>query len=223
MRFDDRLLTVLNQPAGDRHDAAVRWRQLVDLVARAGPNSASPVVAEALGIDPQRIPQGRGELARRGRSRGRRFAVAAGPARMLRGRPAGGFGPGARRGQPRCRAVAQPARRRRRRDAPVRRDPSSRARRPRTPTRPPRRWSSAPSPNRMSSIGPRGPRRPRRPPAPARRSAMLSRGSNAAAAAASNWPGRAPLLPRLERRRCSAGNAGHRATSPGSTVRRAAP
>lgn len=48
MRFDDRLLTVLNQPAGDRHDTAVRWRQLVDLVARAGPNGASPVVAEAL-------------------------------------------------------------------------------------------------------------------------------------------------------------------------------
>ena len=48
MRFDDRLLTVLNQPAQDRHDAAVRWRQLVDLVARAGSNSASPVVAEAL-------------------------------------------------------------------------------------------------------------------------------------------------------------------------------
>ena len=48
MRFDDRLLTVLNQPADDRHDAAVRWRQLVDLVARAGSSSASPVVAEAL-------------------------------------------------------------------------------------------------------------------------------------------------------------------------------
>jgi signal transduction histidine kinase len=48
LRFDDRLLTVLNQPATDRHDAAVRWRQLVDLVARAGPNSASPVVAQAL-------------------------------------------------------------------------------------------------------------------------------------------------------------------------------
>ena len=48
MRFDDRLLTVLNQPAGDRHDTAVRWRQLVDLVARAGPNSASPIVAQAL-------------------------------------------------------------------------------------------------------------------------------------------------------------------------------
>ena len=48
MRFDDRLLTVLNQPAGDRHDTAVRWRQLVDLVARAGQGSASPVVAQAL-------------------------------------------------------------------------------------------------------------------------------------------------------------------------------
>lgn len=48
MRFDDRLLTVLNQPAGDSHDVAVRWRQLVDLVARAGPNSASPVVTQAL-------------------------------------------------------------------------------------------------------------------------------------------------------------------------------
>ncbi len=48
VRFDDRLLTVLNQPASDRHDTAVRWRQLVDLVARAGPNSASPIVAEAL-------------------------------------------------------------------------------------------------------------------------------------------------------------------------------
>ena len=48
MRFDDRLLTVLNQPAGDRHDVAVRWRQLVDLVARAGTNAASPTVVEAL-------------------------------------------------------------------------------------------------------------------------------------------------------------------------------
>ena len=48
MRFDDRLLTVLNQPASDRHDTAVRWRQLVDLVARAGPNSTSPIVSEAL-------------------------------------------------------------------------------------------------------------------------------------------------------------------------------
>jgi hypothetical protein len=48
VRFDDRLFTVLNQPATDRHDAAVRWRQLVDLVARAGSNSSSPAVSEAL-------------------------------------------------------------------------------------------------------------------------------------------------------------------------------
>lgn len=48
MRFDDRLLTVLNQPAGDRHDVAVRWRQLVDLVARAGPNAGSGTVTAAL-------------------------------------------------------------------------------------------------------------------------------------------------------------------------------
>jgi signal transduction histidine kinase len=48
VRFDDRLLTVLSQPAGDRHDAAVRWRQLVDLVARAGSAHASAVVARAL-------------------------------------------------------------------------------------------------------------------------------------------------------------------------------
>ncbi|MES2137981.1 MAG: histidine kinase dimerization/phospho-acceptor domain-containing protein [Pseudomonadota bacterium] len=41
-------MTVLSQPAGDRHDSAVRWRQLVDLVARAGPNSASPAVEQAL-------------------------------------------------------------------------------------------------------------------------------------------------------------------------------
>jgi len=50
VRFDDRLLTVLSQPAGDRHDSAVRWRQLVDLVARAGPNSSSPIVADALRV-----------------------------------------------------------------------------------------------------------------------------------------------------------------------------
>jgi hypothetical protein len=48
VRFDDRLLTVLNQPAGDRHDIAVRWRQLVDLVARAGSSAWSPTVAQAL-------------------------------------------------------------------------------------------------------------------------------------------------------------------------------
>lgn len=36
MRFDDRLATVLAQPAATLHDRAVRWRQLVDLVARSG-------------------------------------------------------------------------------------------------------------------------------------------------------------------------------------------
>jgi hypothetical protein len=49
VRFDDRLLTVLNQPALDRHDSAVRWRQLVDLVARAGSSADSPNVMRALG------------------------------------------------------------------------------------------------------------------------------------------------------------------------------
>ena len=48
MRFDDRLLTVLNQPALDRHDSAVRWRQLVDLVARAGSSADSPNLVRAL-------------------------------------------------------------------------------------------------------------------------------------------------------------------------------
>lgn len=48
VRFDDRLLTVLNQPSGDRHDIAVRWRQLVDLVARAGSSADTPRVVEAL-------------------------------------------------------------------------------------------------------------------------------------------------------------------------------
>jgi signal transduction histidine kinase len=57
VRFDDRLLTVLNQPAEDRHDAAVRWRQLVDLVARAGANSASPVTADALAAIREEAPR----------------------------------------------------------------------------------------------------------------------------------------------------------------------
>ena len=57
VRFDDRLLTVLNQPAEDRHDAAVRWRQLVDLVARSGANSASPVTANALEAIRQEAPR----------------------------------------------------------------------------------------------------------------------------------------------------------------------
>ncbi len=48
MRFDDRLLTVLNQHVGTPHDKAVRWRQLVDLVARSGPGDDSPSLDRAL-------------------------------------------------------------------------------------------------------------------------------------------------------------------------------
>ena len=48
MRFDDRLLTVLGQPVGTPHDRAVRWRQLVDLVARSGPAEDSPSLRQAL-------------------------------------------------------------------------------------------------------------------------------------------------------------------------------
>jgi len=48
VRFDDRLMTVLDQPAIDPHDRAVRWRQLVDLVARSGAQSGNPLVEQAL-------------------------------------------------------------------------------------------------------------------------------------------------------------------------------
>jgi hypothetical protein len=48
VRFDDRLMTVLNQPGDDARDLAVRWRQLVDLVARAGGQAGTPAVGEAL-------------------------------------------------------------------------------------------------------------------------------------------------------------------------------
>ena len=36
MRYDDRLRTVLAQPAAHPHDRAIRWRQLVELLARGG-------------------------------------------------------------------------------------------------------------------------------------------------------------------------------------------
>ena len=50
VRFDDRLRTVLEQPSGDPHDRAVRWRQLVDLVARSGPGNESPYIRAALDV-----------------------------------------------------------------------------------------------------------------------------------------------------------------------------
>lgn len=56
MRFDDRLMTVLDQPATDPHDRAVRWRQLVDLVARAGAQAANPLVEQALHLVRSDLP-----------------------------------------------------------------------------------------------------------------------------------------------------------------------
>ena len=48
MRFDDRLTTVLAQPAEDAHDRAVRWRQLVELLARSGGNLESFAAQQAI-------------------------------------------------------------------------------------------------------------------------------------------------------------------------------
>ena len=60
MRFDDRLNTVLAQPATNAHDRAVRWRQLVELLARASDLSSAPaqqaleeIRSEAASIDEQ--------------------------------------------------------------------------------------------------------------------------------------------------------------------------
>ena len=48
MRFDDRLATVLAQPAGSPRDRAIRWRQLVDLVARSGGKGDPALMADAI-------------------------------------------------------------------------------------------------------------------------------------------------------------------------------
>ena len=48
MRFDDRLTTVLAQPAEDAHDRAVRWRQLVELLARGGGSLGTEAAQQAL-------------------------------------------------------------------------------------------------------------------------------------------------------------------------------
>lgn len=49
MRFDDRLQTVLAQPAANPHDRAVRWRQLVELLARAS-DLSTPLAQRALEV-----------------------------------------------------------------------------------------------------------------------------------------------------------------------------
>lgn len=48
MRFDDRLATVLAQPTGSRRDRAIRWRQLVDLVARSAGKGDPALIDQAL-------------------------------------------------------------------------------------------------------------------------------------------------------------------------------
>ncbi len=50
MRFDDRLATVLSQPVGSPHDRAVRWRQLVDLVARSNGNADRALLGQAIDL-----------------------------------------------------------------------------------------------------------------------------------------------------------------------------
>ena len=50
MRFDDRLTTVLSQPVGSPHDRAVRWRQLVDLVARSGGQADRALLEQAITV-----------------------------------------------------------------------------------------------------------------------------------------------------------------------------
>ena len=60
VRFDDRLNTVLAQPASNPHDRAIRWRQLVELLARAddlsspsGQLALLEVRSDAVVVDPQ--------------------------------------------------------------------------------------------------------------------------------------------------------------------------
>ena len=50
MRFDDRLATVLAQPAAESHDRNVRWRQLVDLVARSTGKADRALLEPALKV-----------------------------------------------------------------------------------------------------------------------------------------------------------------------------
>lgn len=50
MRFDDRLTTVLEQPAAAIHDRAIRWRQLVELAARAPGEGERELIERALAV-----------------------------------------------------------------------------------------------------------------------------------------------------------------------------
>ena len=56
MRFDDRLATVLAQPVGSPRDRAIRWRQLVDLVARSGGKGDAALIADAIAAIRDDVP-----------------------------------------------------------------------------------------------------------------------------------------------------------------------
>ena len=59
VKFDDRLATILGLTVTGEYDRAVRWRQLVDLVARAGPDARGPTVVQAIA----EIRAGRNDVA----------------------------------------------------------------------------------------------------------------------------------------------------------------
>ena len=61
VRFDDRLTTVLAHPAATPHDRAIRWRQLVELAARAPVFSDQELLRDAL----DEIRAGSGEIDER--------------------------------------------------------------------------------------------------------------------------------------------------------------
>lgn len=50
LRFDDRLTTVLDQPATTAHERAIRWRQLVEIVARPRGETEPGSVERALSV-----------------------------------------------------------------------------------------------------------------------------------------------------------------------------
>ena len=207
MRFDDRLLTVLNQPAGDRHDrrcAGASWST----------SSRAPVPTARARSSPRRWnrsasnrPRSRRACAPRLRAGGRRSAVAAGLARMFRVRPAGGFGAGACRGQPRAgqwRALLASA------DDETRRfvetlHPELARREPDAATE---ALVERAEPEPHVERGQPRPQRPCRRRRRHLRSATSSRGSSAAAAAASSRPAAVAAAAAPGRRPCSAGNAG---------------
>ena len=62
MRFDDRLATVLAQPVGSPRDRVIRWRQLVDLVARSGGKGDPVRLAYAVAAIREQLPNVREDV-----------------------------------------------------------------------------------------------------------------------------------------------------------------